>query len=84
MSDMAELEEGQYVRFFRSHDRTHALSGLVVDVRDDEVLIESEPDGVPIWANARDVTPIEEKAPDAADATDAIDATDASDPDPAA
>jgi hypothetical protein len=47
-----EIKPGASVTFFRSHDTQHALTGTVKEVRGKEVLIESEPDGVAIWANA--------------------------------
>jgi len=52
---MAEIKAGASVEFFRSHDMQHAITGSVKEVRDDEVLIETEPDGVLVWANAAHV-----------------------------
>lgn len=55
------FKKDQRVSFTRQHDRAHPLTGAVVEVKDEEVLIAADPDGVPVWANAADVTAIAEE-----------------------
>ena len=56
----------QKVTFFRLHDRSAVLSGAVVEVKGDEILIAADPAGVKVWANAADVTPVPAEKPKAA------------------
>jgi hypothetical protein len=48
---------GTRVKFRRSFDQQHELTGRVVKIGDDgkEVLIKTDPDGVLVWANYKDV-----------------------------
>lgn len=57
------FKKDQRVSFTRQHDRSHSLTGAVVEVKDQEVLIAADPDGVSVWANATDVTAIAEEKP---------------------
>lgn len=58
------FKKNQRVSFTRQHDRSHTLTGSVVEVKDQEILIAADPDGVAVWANAADVTAsAEEKTP---------------------
>ncbi len=57
---MAKFEKGESVKFFRSHDKQHELTGEVAEVKDSEVLVKTAPDSVLVWANAADVKPAEE------------------------
>lgn len=59
---MATIENGPRVKFFRAHDQQHALVGQVVEIRDGEALVKTEPDGVLVWANADDCKEIEADA----------------------
>jgi hypothetical protein len=59
---MAELKVGTRVSFSRAHDRQHELTGVLTEVRDDEVLVSVDPDSMPVWATASDVTVISEDA----------------------
>jgi preprotein translocase subunit YajC len=58
----AGFHKDQHVTFIRSHDRVHSIAGTVVEVKDSEILVATEPDGVKVWANAADVTAVPEKA----------------------
>ena len=58
---MAKLQKDQRVTFTRQHDRTHSLTGTVVEVKDDEVLVATDPDGVPVWTLASHVSALAEE-----------------------
>ena len=58
---MAKFQKDQRVTFTRQHDRTHSLTGAVVEVKDDEVLVATDPDGALVWALASHVTAIPEE-----------------------
>ena len=49
------FEKDQRVTFTRSHDRVHSLTGKVVEAKDDQILVATDPAGVLVWANAADV-----------------------------
>jgi hypothetical protein len=53
--DERKIAVGERVRFTRSHDRQSLLVGIVTVVTDDEVLVETEPDSVLVWAAWADV-----------------------------
>lgn len=55
------FQKKQRVTFTRSHDRVHSLTGAVVEVKDDSVLVATDPDGVLVWANAADVAALPEE-----------------------
>lgn len=55
------MKKDQRVSFTRQHDRAHTLTGTVVEVKGEEVLIATEPDGAHVWANLADVTPVAEE-----------------------
>jgi hypothetical protein len=67
-SGVKKLEEGQRVKFFGTHDKSHQFTGTIVRVHDDSDLVDiaTEPDGKAIeietilTAHATDVTPVEE------------------------
>lgn len=58
------FQKEQRVSFTRSHDRVHTLTGAVVEVKDDEILVATDPDGVKVWANTADASPLEDEAAD--------------------
>jgi hypothetical protein len=49
---MAEIKPGASVFFLRSHDTQHELTGTVKEVRDEEVLVATDPNGILIWVPA--------------------------------
>jgi erythromycin esterase-like protein len=53
---MAKIEAGEKVKFTRASDPQTVLTGTVKEVKDDEVLVETEPDGTPVWAHNAHVT----------------------------
>lgn len=55
------FQKKQRVTFTRSHDRVHSLTGALVEVKDDSVLVATDPDGVLVWANAADVAALREE-----------------------
>lgn len=63
-----KLAEGERVKFFGTHDKSHQLTGTIVRVHEDSDLVDisAEPDGKVIevstilTAHSSDVTPIEE------------------------
>jgi hypothetical protein len=67
-SGAKKLAEGERVKFFGSHDKSHQFTGTIVRVHEDSDLVDiaTEPDGKAIeietilTAHATDVTPVEE------------------------
>lgn len=65
---MTDLAEGQHVKFYGTHDKSHQFTGTIVRVHEDSDLVDisAEPDGKAIevetvlTAHSSDVTPIEE------------------------
>ena len=63
-----KLAEGERVKFFGTHDKSHQFTGTIVRVHEDSDLLDiaTEPDGkvieveVILTAHASDVTPVEE------------------------
>lgn len=58
---MAKFQKDQRVTFTRQHDRSHSLTGAVVEVKDEEVLVAADPDGVPVWTLASHVSALPEE-----------------------